>query len=62
VKGAGLQRVNSRPETCSLHPMAIEVDCFLRNEKAQFSKDFPASSRAAPVPLLGGALRPVCLN
>ena len=35
---------NSRPETGSLHPMAIEVGCFSVT-KSTFSRDFPAGSR-----------------
>jgi hypothetical protein len=49
---------NSSPETGSLHPMAIEVGCFSVT-KAQFSSYFPATSRAAPVPLPGRERNPL---
>src|ERR1700722_8745161 len=42
------------PRACSLHPMAIEVGCFSVTKKHSFVEDFPAGSRAAPVPLAGG--------
>jgi hypothetical protein len=34
--------------------MAIEVGCFLSNEEAQFSRNFPAGSRPAPAPFEWG--------
>jgi hypothetical protein len=44
VKGAELQRCNSRPETGSFHPMAIEVGCFSVTKSTQFSWNFSAGS------------------
>jgi hypothetical protein len=44
---------NSLPKTGSLHPMAIEVGCFLVTKKRSLSRDFPAGGQIASVPLPG---------
>ena len=45
-KAARLHRMQLPPANWALHPMAVEVGCFR-------ARDFPATGRAAPVPLPG---------
>jgi hypothetical protein len=47
-EGAGRRQVNSRPETGSLRPMAIETRPFLDAERHKFSREFPAGTFVKP--------------